>query len=62
MFYETTADNGKITKETYLTQILPIVAEWVRSGKKFILEEDNNSGHGTSQKRHADGSWACPVR
>ena len=38
------------------------MAGWVREGKKFILEEDNDSGHGTSQKRRADGSWACSVR
>jgi hypothetical protein len=49
ILYKSTNENDKMTKEVYLTQILSMVAEWVRNGKKFILEEDNDSGHGTSQ-------------
>jgi hypothetical protein len=42
--------NGKMTLQVYRDQILePMVGEWLRSGERFVLEEDNGSGHGTSK-------------
>jgi hypothetical protein len=42
--------NGKMTQQAYIDQILePYVRPWLR-GKRFILEEDNNSGHGPSRQ------------
>jgi hypothetical protein len=39
--------NGKMTQDAYINQILnPIVLPWLKRGDNFILEEDNDSGHG----------------
>ncbi|KAK4236393.1 hypothetical protein C8A03DRAFT_35699 [Achaetomium macrosporum] len=40
-----------MTLQVYRDQILePIVGDWLRSGdQRFVLEEDNGSGHGTSK-------------
>ncbi|KAF1934605.1 hypothetical protein EJ02DRAFT_471768 [Clathrospora elynae] len=39
--------NGKMSLEVYRDQILePIVKPWLVQGDDFILEEDNDSGHG----------------
>ncbi|KAL2136146.1 hypothetical protein VTI74DRAFT_5199 [Chaetomium olivicolor] len=50
--------NGKMTLQVYRDQILePIVGEWLRSGcQRFVLEEDNDLGHGTS-KRNIVRTW-----
>jgi hypothetical protein len=61
-FYETHSKNGKMTKELYLKQILKgTVKKWKEKGEDFVLEEDRDSGHGTSKKRRKDGTFACPV-
>ena len=44
--------NGKMSLKVYKDQILePVVKEWIESGERFVLEEDNDSGHGTGQKK-----------
>ena len=43
--------NGKMSLQVYKNQILePIVKPWLERGDDFILEEDNDSGHGTGPK------------
>jgi hypothetical protein len=43
-------NNRKITIKIYRNKILePIIGEWLRQGHNFVLEEDNDSGHGTSK-------------
>ncbi|KAK4119917.1 hypothetical protein N657DRAFT_674595 [Parathielavia appendiculata] len=40
-------NNGKLTMQAYRDQILePVVGSWLRAGHSFVLEEDNDSGHG----------------
>ncbi|KAK4232654.1 hypothetical protein C8A03DRAFT_48484 [Achaetomium macrosporum] len=40
-----------MTLQCYRDSILePVVGEWLRQGQFFVLEEDNDSGHGTSKK------------
>lgn len=42
--------NGKMSLKVYRDQILePIVGQWLRNGESFVLEEDNDSGHGTGK-------------
>ena len=36
----------KVYRDTILE---PIVGQWLREGHNFVLEEDNDSGHGTSE-------------
>ncbi|KAL8367198.1 hypothetical protein RB599_010276 [Gaeumannomyces hyphopodioides] len=44
-------DNGKMTLKVYRDKILePVVGQWIRDGHNFVLEEDNDSGHGTGKK------------
>jgi hypothetical protein len=41
--------NGKMTQKAYIDQILnPIVKPWIQHHKSFVLEEDRDSRHGTS--------------
>ena len=62
-FYTSNKKNGKMSKKVYLEQILKVtVQSWLDKKEDFILEEDQDSRHGISQKRLADGSWWCPVR
>ena len=43
-------NNGKMTLKVYRDKILePIVGNWLREGHSFVLEEDNDSGHGTGK-------------
>jgi hypothetical protein len=52
-FHTTKSCNGKMSLEMYRDQILePIVKPWLERGDDFVLEEDNDSGHGggTSKK------------
>jgi hypothetical protein len=40
-------NNGNMTMKVYRYQILePFVGSWLRAGHSFVLEEDNDSGHG----------------
>jgi hypothetical protein len=49
--------NGKMSLQAYRDQILePIVKPWLERGDDFILEEDNDSGHGTG-KQNIVVSW-----
>ncbi|PQE31529.1 hmg box protein [Rutstroemia sp. NJR-2017a WRK4] len=49
-FYDSGNSNGKMTQRCYIDQILePIVKPWLDAGQVFTLEEDGDSGHGTSQ-------------
>ena len=42
--------NGKMSLQVYRDQILnPIVKPWIDRGDDFVLEEDGDSGHGTSK-------------
>jgi hypothetical protein len=42
--------NGKMTQKAYINQILdPIVKPWIQHHNSFVLEEDRDSGHGTSE-------------
>ena len=45
--YATNSINGKLTQEVYLNKILkgPIL-HWIQRGDNFILEEDQDTGHG----------------
>ena len=46
-FYDSGNPNGKMKQETYINQILePVVKPWLEAGHDFVLEEDNDSGHG----------------
>lgn len=50
VWYDSGNSNGKMTLKTYRDQILePVVGEWLRQGQTFVLEEDNDSGHGTGK-------------
>ncbi len=41
--------NGKMSLKVYRDEILePVVGSWLREGHQFVLEEDGDSGHGTS--------------
>jgi hypothetical protein len=49
--------NGKMSHKVYLKSILkPIVKPWLDRGDDFVLEEDGDSGHGTS-KNNIVRSW-----
>ena len=40
-----------MTHQVYIDQVLePIVKPWLERGDNFVLEEDNDSGHGTSAR------------
>ncbi|KAF3919989.1 hypothetical protein ABW20_dc0101063 [Dactylellina cionopaga] len=53
-FYTTGNNNGKMSNSVYINQILePIVKPWLEAGHDFVLEEDNDSGHGTGAKSEA---------
>jgi hypothetical protein len=44
--------NGKMTMQAYRDKILEqVVGQWLRKGHSFVLEEDNDSGHGTSKSK-----------
>ena len=47
-FYDVPGNmNGKMSQHMYINQILePIVKLWLDAGEKFVLEEDEDSGHG----------------
>lgn len=64
IWYETPSSNGKMTKDVYLNQILNgPVKEWLDRGDEFVLEEDRDTGHGTSKKKaKKSGKFDCPVR
>ena len=45
--YTTNSTNGKLTQEVYLNKILKgPVLQWIQRGDDFILEEDQDTGHG----------------
>ena len=53
IFYDAGNSNGKMNQTIYINQILkPVVEPWLQDvskglAKPSILEEDNDSGHGT---------------
>ncbi|KAK6363297.1 hypothetical protein TWF730_011363 [Orbilia blumenaviensis] len=50
VFYTTANSNGKMSQAVYIDAILePIVKPWLEAGQDFVLEEDNDSGHGTGK-------------
>lgn len=50
--------NGKMNLQTYHDQILqPIVGAWVAQGDSFVLEEDNDSGHGGTRGNNIVRRW-----
>jgi len=47
VMYRVPAYNGKLDQRTYLnTMLIPHVGKWLDDGQDFVLEEDNDSGHG----------------
>lgn len=43
-------NNGKMTQKDYINQILePVVKPWIEHHNHFVLQEDRDSGHGTSK-------------
>ena len=52
VFYEIASNtNGKMTQRAYIDQILePVVKPWIQRGDDFVLEEDQDSGHGMPGK------------
>jgi transposase len=52
IFYDVPGNkNGKMTHEVYINSILePVVKPWLEAGHDFVLEEDNDSGHGPGAK------------
>ncbi len=64
-------NNGKMTMKVYHDQILePVVSSWLRAGHSFVLEEDNDSGHGGKKdnivtrwkkKNGLDSYFNCPL-
>ena len=52
IFYNVSGNsNDKMLQRVYIDTILdPVIRLWVEAGKDFVLEEDGDSGHGTSQK------------
>ena len=53
VFYDIPSNsNGKMTQKAYINQILePIVKPWINRGDDFVLEEDNDSGHGPPRNK-----------
>ncbi|KAF1946295.1 hypothetical protein EJ02DRAFT_496461 [Clathrospora elynae] len=50
--------NGKLSLKVYRDQILePIVKPWLERGDSFILEEDNDSGHGGGSSSNIVAAW-----
>jgi hypothetical protein len=59
-FHTTTSKNGKMSLQVYRDQILePLVKPWLEQGHDFVLEEDNDSGHGggPSKKWNIVKAW-----
>ena len=51
-------NNGKMTMQVYRDQILePVVAPWLKAGHSFVLEEDNDSGHGGKKGGNIITNW-----
>jgi hypothetical protein len=51
LFYEINSSNGKMTSDVYINQVLKgPVQSWIDRGDSFILEEDQDLGHGVGQK------------
>jgi hypothetical protein len=47
VFYDSSNSNGKMTQVAYINQILePRVKPWIEDYRDFVLEEDQDSGHG----------------
>ncbi|KAK3936995.1 hypothetical protein QBC46DRAFT_461143 [Diplogelasinospora grovesii] len=47
-----------MTIKAYKDQILePIVGSWLQAGHSFVLEEDNDSGHGGKKARNIVNKW-----
>lgn len=50
-FYDASNSNGKMNLRTYHDCILePVVKKWLERGEDFVLEEDQDGGHGTGKK------------
>ncbi|KAF1831151.1 hypothetical protein BDW02DRAFT_572326 [Decorospora gaudefroyi] len=50
--------NGKLLLSVYRDQILePVVKKWVENDPYFILEEDNDSGHGGGSSTNIVARW-----
>ncbi|KAK4233043.1 hypothetical protein C8A03DRAFT_48281 [Achaetomium macrosporum] len=57
VWYDSGNDNGKMNLKCYRDSIIePVVGGWLRQNQFFVLEEDNDSGHGTS-KKNIVGAW-----
>jgi hypothetical protein len=59
-FHYTKNHNGRMSLEVYRDQVLePIVKPWLVRGDDFVLEEDNDSGHGggASKKQNIVKDW-----
>jgi hypothetical protein len=57
-FYTTKSDNGKMTQQDYITQILEVaVKPWLERGDDFVLEEDGDSSHGPTDNNNIVRQW-----
>jgi hypothetical protein len=61
-FYDVPGNsNGKMSQQVYIDSILePIIKPWILRGDDFVLEEDNDSGHGPpgkSKKNNIVQDW-----
>ena len=58
-FYKTPGNkNGKLSLQVYHDTILePVVKPWIKTHPHFILEEDNDSGHGGGSSRNLVARW-----
>ncbi|KNG52861.1 hypothetical protein TW65_09314 [Stemphylium lycopersici] len=59
IFYNTPGNkNGKLSLQVYRDQILePVVKGWVQNDPYFIVEEDNDSGHGGGSNSNIVATW-----
>lgn len=57
IFYDAGNTNGKMSQRCYVDQILePHVGKWLRD-RDFVMEEDNDSGHGTKSGSNIVAQW-----
>ena len=53
-----TNSNGKMSQEVYISQVLDIeVVNWCKEPKRWVLEEDGDSGHGNQSKDNPVIKW-----
>ncbi len=57
-FYDSGNSKGKMNLQTYRSDILePVVGQWIKEGRKFVLEEDGDSVHGYGSDHNIVATW-----